>query len=46
MVTVHCDSTIAMPMLIPGLSENLKLIRVRKKAAFSLGRELKFSFPS
>jgi hypothetical protein len=34
-----------MPLLISGLSENTKLIRSRKKPVFSLGRELKFSFP-
>ena len=45
MVTVHCDSTIAMPILVSGISENLKLIRTRKKPVFSLGRELKFTFP-
>ncbi len=45
MVTVHCDSTIAMPVLVSGLSENPALIRSRKKPVFSLGRELKFTFP-
>ena len=45
MVTVHCDSTIAMPMLVSGLAENAALIRKRKKPVFSPGRELKFSFP-
>jgi len=45
MVTVHCDSTIAMPVLVSALSENVALIRSRKKPVFSLGRELKFSFP-
>jgi deoxyhypusine synthase len=45
MVTVHCDSTIAMPVLVSGLSESAALIRSRKKPVFSLGRELKFSFP-
>jgi deoxyhypusine synthase len=44
MVTVHCDSTIAMPMLVSALSENAALIRKRKKPVFSFGRELKFSF--
>jgi hypothetical protein len=44
-VTVHCDSTIAMPVLVSALSENAALIRSRKKPVFSLGRELKFSFP-
>jgi len=45
MVTVHCDSTIALPMLVSALSENTALIRRRKKPDFSQGRELKFSFP-
>ncbi len=46
MVTVHCDSTIAMPMLVTALSEFPSLIRRRKKPAFQMGRELKFTFPS
>jgi deoxyhypusine synthase len=45
MVTVHCDSTIAMPMLVSALSENPALLRRRKKPVFKMGRELKFSFP-
>jgi deoxyhypusine synthase len=45
MVTVHCDSTIAMPMLVSALSEHSALIRKRVKPAFEMGRELKFSFP-
>ncbi len=45
MVTVHCDSTIAMPVLVSALAENAALIRSRKKPVFFLGRELKFSFP-
>jgi deoxyhypusine synthase len=44
MVTVHCDSTIAMPILVSALSENAALIRRRKKPVFEMGRELKFSF--
>ena len=44
MVTVHCDSTIAMPILVTALSENKDLIRKRKKPAFEMGRTLKFSF--
>lgn len=44
-VDVHCDSTIAMPLLITALSENAALIRNRKKPAFEMGRELKFTFP-
>ncbi|HXX24929.1 MAG TPA: deoxyhypusine synthase family protein [Terriglobia bacterium] len=45
MVDVHCDSTIAMPMLVTALSENMSLIRKRKKPSFDMGRELKFTFP-
>jgi len=45
MVTVHCDSTIAMPILVTALSENAKLIRARKKPVFQMGRELEFGFP-
>jgi deoxyhypusine synthase len=45
MATVHCDSTIAMPILVTALSEDEKLIRKRKKPKFEMGRTLKFSFP-
>lgn len=45
MVTVHCDSTIAMPILVTALSEETNLIRKRKKPVFTMGQELKFSFP-
>jgi len=45
MVTVHCDSTIAMPILVTALSENPALIRKRKRPTFEMGRELKFKFP-
>jgi deoxyhypusine synthase len=45
MVTLNCDSTIAMPVLVSALSENGTLIRNRKKPVFSMGRELKFMFP-
>jgi deoxyhypusine synthase len=45
MVTVHCDSTIAMPLLVTALSENSTLIRKRKKPVFTMERELKFTFP-
>ncbi|MBZ5562708.1 MAG: deoxyhypusine synthase family protein [Acidobacteriia bacterium] len=45
MVTVHCDSTIAMPILVTALSEHAALIRKRKKPVFEMGRELKFKFP-
>jgi len=44
-VDVHCDSTIAMPMLVSALSENAALIRKRKRPVFQMGRELRFTFP-
>jgi deoxyhypusine synthase len=45
MADVHCDSTIAMPILVTALSENAALIRKRKKPVFQMGPELKFAFP-
>jgi deoxyhypusine synthase len=45
MVTCHCDSTIAMPILVTAISENESLIRRRKKPVFKMGRELTFKFP-
>ena len=45
MVDVHCDSTIAMPMLVTALSEDAALIRKRKKPVFEMGQELRFAFP-
>jgi len=45
MATVHCDSTIAMPILVTALSENAALIRKRKKPVFEMGPELRFRFP-
>jgi deoxyhypusine synthase len=44
-IDCHCDSTIAMPMLVTALSENKALIRRRKKPLFKMGRELEFKFP-
>jgi deoxyhypusine synthase len=45
MVTVHCDSTIAMPILLTALSENPELIRKRRRPRFEMGRTIKFTFP-
>jgi len=45
MVDVHCDSTIAMPVLVTALSEDAALLKKRKKPTFTMGRELKFIFP-
>ncbi|PYV28276.1 MAG: deoxyhypusine synthase [Acidobacteria bacterium] len=44
-VDVHCDSTIAMPLLVTALSEDTALIRQRKKPVFEMGQELRFTFP-
>ncbi len=44
MITCHCDSTIAMPILVTALSEHAGLIRKRKKPVFKMGRELSFTF--
>ena len=41
MVTCHCDSTIAMPILVSALLEQKKLIKNRKRPKFEMGRELK-----
>jgi deoxyhypusine synthase len=45
MVDVYCDSTIAMPLLVTALSEDVKLIKNRKKPLFEMGQELKLTFP-
>jgi deoxyhypusine synthase len=45
LATVHCDSTIAMPILITALSQQRALIRRRKKPVFEMGPELKFTLP-
>jgi deoxyhypusine synthase len=45
MVTVHCDSTIAMPILVTAMSEHTDLIRKRRYPVFEMGRALKFKFP-
>lgn len=45
MVDVHCDSTIAMPLLVTALSEDPPLISRRKRPTFEMGRELRFTFP-
>jgi deoxyhypusine synthase len=45
MITCHCDSTIAMPILVTALSEDTALIRKRKKPVFEMGQEISFTFP-
>ena len=45
MVDCHCDSTIAMPILVSGLAQHPDLIRDRWKRSFTMGRELGVSLP-
>jgi len=45
MVDCHCDSTIAMPMLVTALAEQRDLIRKRWRPSFTMGPELGISFP-
>src|SRR5579863_10485370 len=40
MVTCHCDSTIAMPILVSALLEQKQLIKNRRRPGFTMGREL------
>jgi deoxyhypusine synthase len=40
MVTCHCDSTIAMPILVSALLDQPELVAGRKRPAFTMGREL------
>jgi deoxyhypusine synthase len=40
MVTCHCDSTIAMPILVSALLEQKKLVKKRRRPKFIMGREL------
>ncbi len=45
MVDCHCDSTIAMPILVSGLAQHPELFRNRWKPSFTMGRELGVSLP-
>jgi deoxyhypusine synthase len=40
MVTCHCDSTIAMPILVSALLDQPELVAGRKRPAFTMGRDL------
>jgi deoxyhypusine synthase len=45
-VTVHCDATIAMPMLVTSLSQTAsKALRTRKRVQFSFARDLTVQVP-
>ncbi len=46
MVDCHCDSTIAMPLLVSALAEQKELIRHRWKPSFTMGRELGITLPA
>ena len=40
MVTCHCDSTIAMPILVSALLQQKDLVKKRRRPKFTMGREL------
>jgi deoxyhypusine synthase len=45
-VTVRCDATIAMPMLVTSLSQTAsKAMRTRKRIQFNFGKDLTISMP-
>lgn len=45
MVTVHCDATIGMPMLVTGIAHECKsILKKRKRPAFKIGQDLKMKF--
>ena len=45
-VSVHCDATIAMPMLVTALSQTAsKAIRTRKRIQFTFSRDLTINMP-
>jgi deoxyhypusine synthase len=41
MVTCHCDSTIAMPILVSAMLEQKQLLKKRRHPKFTMGRELR-----
>ncbi len=45
MVDCHCDSTIAMPLLVSALAEQKALIQSRKPPSFDMGRVMKIRLP-
>lgn len=46
MVNCHCDSTIAMPILVSALAQHQDVIRKRWKPGFTMGTELGISLPA
>ena len=45
MVDCHCDSTIAMPLLVSALAEQRELLANRRPPSFDMGRTLKIRLP-
>lgn len=45
MVDCHCDSTIAMPLLVSALAEQEELLANRRPPSFEMGRTLKIRVP-
>ena len=45
MVDCHCDSTIAMPLLVSALAEQRDLLENRQPPSFDMGRVLKIRIP-
>ena len=45
MVDCHCDSTIAMPLLVSALAEQRDLLAKRRPPSFDMGRVLKIRLP-
>lgn len=45
MVDCHCDSTIAMPLLVSALAEQEDLLAARRPPSFDMGRVLKIRLP-
>ncbi len=46
MVNCHCDSTIAMPLLVTALAEQTDLLKNRKPPTYDMGPELKIQLRS
>ena len=45
MVDCHCDSTIAMPLLVSALAEQTELVENRRPPTFDMGPVLKIKLP-
>lgn len=44
-VTVYCDATIAMPLLVTALTQSaMREAKIRRRPVFTMGRELKVSY--